>query len=83
VLSGLTLDLQAGEKIAIVGPSGSGKSTLFKLMQRFYDPQSSSICFNGVDIRQYRLEDLRKLIGVVPQDMSIFSEKYFRKYSLR
>ena len=74
VLSGLTLNIQAGEKIAIVGPSGSGKTTLFKLIQRFYDPQSGSIHFDGVDIRQFRLEDLRKLIGVVPQDISIFSE---------
>lgn len=74
VLSGLTLNIQAGEKIAIVGPSGSGKTTLFKLIQRFYDPQSGSICFDGVDIRQFQLEDLRKLIGVVPQDISIFSE---------
>ncbi len=74
VLSGLTLNIQAGEKIAIVGPSGSGKTTLFKLIQRFYDPQSGSISFDGVDIRRFQLEDLRKLIGVVPQDISIFSE---------
>ncbi len=74
VLSGLTLNIQAGEKIAIVGPSGSGKTTLFKLIQRFYDPQGGSISFDGVDIRRFQLEDLRKLIGVVPQDISIFSE---------
>jgi len=74
VLSGLTLNIQAGEKIAIVGPSGSGKTTLFKLIQRFYDPQNGSIRFDGVNIKQFQLEDLRKLIGVVPQDISIFSE---------
>jgi len=74
VLLDISLNVQAGEKVAIVGPSGSGKTTLFKLIQRFYDPQSGSISFDGVDIKRYKLEDLRKLIGVVPQDISIFSE---------
>lgn len=74
VLSDISLNIQAGEKIAIVGPSGSGKTTLFKLIQRFYDPQSGSISFDGIDIKRYKLDDLRKLIGVVPQEISIFSE---------
>jgi len=74
VLLDISLNVQAGEKVAIVGPSGSGKTTLFKLIQRFYDPQSGSISFDGIDIKRYKLEDLRKLIGVVPQDISIFSE---------
>lgn len=74
VLTDITLDIKAGEKVAIVGPSGSGKTSLFKLIQRFYDPQSGSISFDGIDIKQFRLDDLRKLIGVVPQDISIFSE---------
>jgi ATP-binding cassette subfamily B protein len=74
VLTDISLNIQAGEKVAIVGPSGSGKTTLFKLIQRFYDPQSGRISFDGVDIKNYRLDDLRKLIGVVPQDISIFSE---------
>jgi ATP-binding cassette subfamily B protein len=74
VLTDVTLHIKAGEKIAIVGPSGSGKTSLFKLIQRFYDPQSGSILFDGVDIKQFKLADLRQLIGVVPQDISIFSE---------
>ncbi len=74
VLADISLNIQAGEKIAIVGPSGSGKTTLFKLIQRFYDPQAGSISFDGINIKKYQLEDLRKLIGVVPQDISIFSE---------
>jgi ATP-binding cassette subfamily B protein len=77
VLVDISLDIQAGEKIAIVGPSGSGKTTLFKLIQRFYDPQLGSISFDGIDIKRYQLEDLRRLIGVVPQDISIFSENAF------
>jgi len=74
VLEDISLNIHAGEKIAIVGPSGSGKTTLFKLIQRFYDPQSGSISFDGVDIKRYQLDKLRKLIGLVPQDISIFSE---------
>jgi len=74
VLSDINLSIKAGEKIALVGPSGSGKTTLFKLIQRFYDPQSGYIKFDDVDIREFKLDDLRRLIGVVPQDISIFSE---------
>jgi len=74
VLSDINLSIRAGEKIALVGPSGSGKTTLFKLIQRFYDPQSGCIKFDDVDIREFKLDDLRRLIGVVPQDISIFSE---------
>ncbi|QWD93913.1 ATP-binding cassette domain-containing protein [Polynucleobacter sp. MG-Unter2-18] len=74
VLSNINLSIKAGEKIALVGPSGSGKTTLFKLIQRFYDPQSGCIKFDDVDIREFKLEDLRRLVGVVPQDISIFSE---------
>ncbi|MBU3559367.1 ABC transporter transmembrane domain-containing protein [Polynucleobacter sp. Nonnen-W13] len=74
VLSDINLSIKAGEKIALVGPSGSGKTTLFKLIQRFYDPQSGCIKFDHVDIKEFKLADLRRLIGVVPQDISIFSE---------
>ncbi len=77
VLTAVTLHIKAGEKIAIVGPSGSGKTSLFKLIQRFYDPQSGSISFDGIDIKKFKLADLRQLIGVVPQDISIFSENAF------
>ncbi|MGZ5781630.1 MAG: ATP-binding cassette domain-containing protein, partial [Burkholderiaceae bacterium] len=72
-LSNLTLDIKAGETIAIVGPSGAGKTTLFQLLLRFYDPQSGLITLDGVDIRQLDLHTLRGAIGIVPQDTVIFS----------
>ncbi|MDF3035032.1 MAG: ATP-binding cassette protein [Paucimonas sp.] len=72
-LEDLTLNVRAGETIAVVGPSGAGKTTLFQLLLRFYDPQQGSIRLEGVDIRELGLHDLRKAIGIVPQDTVIFS----------
>ncbi|MGV3655042.1 MAG: ABC transporter transmembrane domain-containing protein [Noviherbaspirillum sp.] len=72
-LSDLSLDIRAGETVAIVGPSGAGKSTLFQLLLRFYDPQQGSILLDGMDIRSLDLHTLRAAIGIVPQDTVIFS----------
>jgi ATP-binding cassette subfamily B protein len=72
VLSGLTLRIAPGEKIALVGTSGAGKSTLFQLLLRFYDPQEGSIRFDGLDLREVRLSDLRGRMSIVPQDPVIF-----------
>lgn len=72
-LSHLTVSIGAGETVAIVGPSGAGKTTLFQLLLRFYDPQHGDIRIDGVDIRQLDLQDLRGMIGIVPQDTVIFS----------
>lgn len=69
----ITLDIAAGETIALVGPSGAGKTTVFQLLLRFYDVSSGSITINGQDIRELKLETLRSLIAVVPQDPVIFS----------
>jgi len=72
-LADFSLDIQAGQTVAIVGPSGAGKSTVFQLLLRFYDPQSGSISLDGVTTHQMALTDLRDRIGIVPQDAVIFS----------
>ncbi len=72
-IENFTLDVAAGETIALVGMSGSGKTTLFQLLLRFYDPSSGIIRIDGTDIRHIPLATLRTLIGIVPQDPVIFS----------
>jgi len=76
-LNELSLNIKQGESVALVGPSGAGKSTLFELIQRFYDPQSGSILLGAVDITQCSLEDLRHMIGIVPQQPILFSTSVF------
>ncbi len=72
-LQNLSLNVKAGETVALVGPSGAGKTTVFQLLQRFYDPQSGSILLDGVAIEQVGLHALRERIGVVAQDSVVFS----------
>jgi len=72
-LDDFSLDVRAGQTVAIVGPSGAGKSTVFQLLLRFYDPQSGTTLLDGVDTRTLSLEALRQRIGIVPQDAVIFS----------
>lgn len=69
----LTLNIEPGETIALVGPSGAGKTTIFQLLLRFYDPASGYITIDGVNIRDIKIADLRSHIGIVPQDPVIFS----------
>jgi ATP-binding cassette subfamily B protein len=73
VLSNINFTVQPGEKIAILGATGSGKSTLIYLIPRFYDIQEGSIKIDGTDIREFKLASLRKQIGVVLQDVFLFS----------
>ncbi|HEY7616146.1 MAG TPA: ABC transporter ATP-binding protein, partial [Terriglobales bacterium] len=68
VLSGLNLRLRPGERIAMVGENGQGKTTIVKLITRLYDPVEGQILLDGVDLREYSLEDLYKEIGVIFQD---------------
>lgn len=72
-LEGFTLDVKAGETIALVGSSGAGKTTVFQLMLRFYDAQKGEIYLDGQSIKDVSLQELRKKIGIVPQDAVIFS----------
>ena len=73
VLHELSFEVRAGETVAIVGPSGAGKSTLFQLLLRFYDPDAGRVSLAGTDIRELDLLELRRRLGVVPQDVVMFS----------
>ena len=68
VLNGLDLHLRAGERVALIGENGEGKTTLVKLMTRLYDPVEGQVLLDGVDLREYDLEDLYREIGVIFQD---------------
>lgn len=74
VLRQVSLTIQPGETIALVGPNGCGKSTLMNLIPRFYDPVQGSVAIDGVDLRNVRLRDLRRHIGVVTQETMLFDE---------
>ena len=71
-LGGISLDIRAGETIALVGASGAGKTTLCNLVARFYDPTSGVIELDGVDLRHVNLNDYRSLLGLVEQDIFLF-----------
>ncbi len=73
VLSDIDLTIRPGEKVALVGPSGGGKTTLCNLIPRFYDPTQGAILLDGQDIRQVTLQSLRSSVGVVQQDVYLFS----------
>ena len=72
-LDGFSLDVKAGETVALVGPSGAGKSTVFQLLLRFFDPDSGSITLDGMDIADLRRDAFRQYLAYVPQDPVIFA----------
>ncbi len=73
VLKNLTFEIQPGEVVALVGKSGAGKSTLVDLIPRFYDPTGGTIRIDNIDLREAKLETLRKQIGIVPQETWLFA----------
>jgi subfamily B ATP-binding cassette protein MsbA len=74
VLTGITLRVAAGQRVAIVGSSGSGKSTLVNLIPRFYDVTAGRVAINGTDLRDFTLASLRGRIGLVTQDIFLFND---------
>ncbi len=77
IIKGISFNVNAGEKVAVVGQSGSGKSTLVKLLFRFYDVDSGVISINKQDISQVSQQSLRTHIGIVPQDTVLFNDTLF------
>ena len=73
-LNGIDLDIPAGKTVALVGPSGAGKSTVLNLIPRFYDANSGSVTVDGHDVRDVTLESLRRGIGLVSQEISLFDD---------
>jgi ATP-binding cassette, subfamily B, heavy metal transporter len=74
ILRGISFEVPAGAKVAIVGPSGAGKSTISRLLFRFYDVTDGRILIDGQDIREVRQDSLRAVIGMVPQDTVLFND---------
>jgi ATP-binding cassette subfamily B protein len=74
VLREIDLEVPAGSSLAIVGPTGSGKTTLVNLIPRLYDAEAGMVLIDGRPIREYRVEDLRRSIGFVPQETFLFSD---------
>ena len=74
ILDDVSFHIASGEKIGVIGPIGSGKTTIVSLLTRAYDPSAGKVLVDGVDVRQYRLKDLRRAIGVVTQDVFLFSD---------
>ena len=73
VLNNFSVDITPGEKLAIVGPSGAGKTTLCNLIPRFYDVDAGSVTVGGIDVRDIKIKSLRENIGIVQQDVYLFS----------
>ncbi|WP_428666730.1 ABC transporter ATP-binding protein [Reyranella sp.] len=73
-LSNVTVAIPAGQTVALVGTSGAGKTTTAQLLMRFWDPDSGRITLNGADLKDYKLDDLRRMIALVAQDTYLFND---------
>ena len=74
VLDGFDLDVAAGESVALVGATGSGKSTVARLLLRFYDPEDGAIEIDGIDLRDLRVDDVRRAVGIVFEETLLFND---------
>ncbi len=74
VLDGISFEIPRGNLVAVVGETGSGKTTIANLIARFYDPVSGRVTIDGIDLRDYRIADLHRMIGVVNQDAILFND---------
>jgi len=81
VLEHINLSVKKGQTVALVGQSGAGKSTLVDLLPRYHDVQEGEILFDGINIKKFRIADLRSLIGNVNQDAILFNDSFFNNIS--
>jgi len=82
ILEGIDLEIKKGKMVALVGASGAGKSTLVDLIPRFHDVTTGEILIDGVNIKAYKLDDLRRLMGVVSQDPILFNDTIYSNITL-
>ncbi len=82
VIHGIDLEIHPGEKIAIVGATGAGKSTLINLLSRFYEFEKGKICLDDHSIKDFKLQSLRKHLGVVLQDVFLFADTIYNNITL-
>ena len=82
VLDKINVTIKKGKMVALVGQSGAGKTTLVDLLPRFYDPIEGGILIDGVNIKDYKLGDLRKLLGVVTQESILFNDSVYNNISI-
>ena len=75
VFKGLNLTIMPNEVVAVVGESGAGKSTFISLVMRFYDPEFGQVLIDDIDIKEYNINDLRRKMGLVMQEPTLFNYK--------